>query len=155
MPNVTGVVEKKFEDALFVGGIRYGGKFKKAEVAKANVGDTVTISFKQNGEWYNIVKVNVDAANTAPQPSSSPVGAKTYRNGSFPIDPLDGQRSIIRQNALTNARSLVERAIAENTVLANSKQVADIILHYAREFEAYTAGDLDREAAESKLEVEE
>lgn len=73
--------------------------------------------------------------------------------GVFPIPATDGQRSIIRQNALTNARELVV-AIAGGVVLETDATVNEI-LRVAKKFEAYTAGDSEAVAAKKALKEKE
>lgn len=81
--------------------------------------------------------------------------ANTYSGGGkgvFPIGALDGQRSIIRQNALTNAREVfVANMILAKKVVAEPNEIAEAIIELARKFEAYTAGDLDADAAAEEV----
>lgn len=75
--------------------------------------------------------------------SYTPSGGK----GVFPIPALDGQRAIVRQNALTNARELYcGLATGDDTM----DLAADSIIRLARKFEAYSCGDLDMEEVEAE-----
>lgn len=68
----------------------------------------------------------------------------------FPVPLFHGDRSIIRQNSLTNAREVY----CSSTVVvssSNTDELADQIIHLARKFEAYSAGDLDRAQAEEEM----
>jgi hypothetical protein len=71
--------------------------------------------------------------------------------GVFPIPALDGQRAIVRQNAITNARELYA-ASKGGKVFDFSRDVAAEIVSVARFFEAYACGDLDMAAAIEKKE---
>jgi hypothetical protein len=65
-----------------------------------------------------------------------------YKEKVFPIPPLHGDRAIVRQNALARATDVYIAARGgkpfdlEDTTL-------DLIIKFARKFEAYTAGDID------------
>jgi hypothetical protein len=73
----------------------------------------------------------------------------------FPIPALHGDRSIVRQNALTNAREMVMtmEQLMGNTI-ANTAQTQDAmaqaIIRVARQFEAYSAGDIERLGADEQ-----
>lgn len=145
--------------------------FKKHNL---NPGDVVSFSYEE-GSYGNEVDPAAITKNAAGvgTPSAPSVGAASpgavasnsarsgYGNkGVFPIPPLDGQRSIVRQNALTNARELVQRCIITDAVLRKTPAIvqepaalADTIIAIAKKFEAYTAGDSD--AAEVASEMEE
>jgi hypothetical protein len=72
----------------------------------------------------------------------------------FPIPLLHGDRAIIRQNALTNAR---EAVVALFTVSPAGPMPDDVdfakrIISMASIFEEYSAGDIERRAAEKGTE---
>lgn len=124
---------------------------------KVSVGDSIGFEYEPDKYGNKLhdgsIKKGVSApANTA-APTGSTGGGSSGRHGSFPIGALDGQRSIIRQNALTNARELYQTFMAlGNSVAFNSdgldtSTAANQIINVARKFEAYTAGDLDMDAA--------
>ena len=82
-------------------------------------------------------------ASSGTSTSSSLVPAKKeFIPDSFPMAALAPKRSINRQNALTNAVNFLKGDETVTTV--------DII-SVAREFEAYTTGDVDMEDAEAAL----
>lgn len=148
------------------GGVWFSTNFKDHKLA---VGDMVQFNYEAT-KWGNevdpdtivhtgLTPVAVPAtgeptgtATVAPRPyTPAPTGSK----GVFPIPPLDGQRSIVRQNALTNARELVLKVhTTEGSSEDNLKDLVEKVLKVARKFEAYTAGDLDREAAEKSVAAE-
>jgi hypothetical protein len=85
-----------------------------------------------------------------------PMGGK----GVFPIPALDGQRSIVRQNALTNAREMITTLIStsksniEIGVWADRQMqfdnLSEEVIRIARKFEAYACGDLDMEEVQAE-----
>ena len=125
----------------------------------AGVGDTV--EFDGTSGTYGLEGKNVkvvaragtasgaDApvAGTPASTAATPVRA-SYGKGDrvFPIPPLHGDRAIVRQNALARATDLVIGAAGGKPYGVDDTQ-CDLIIRFARKFEAYTAGDLDLEAA--------
>lgn len=140
---------------IFIDGTKYSAGFKKPVVA---IGDAVEFEFKTSqygNEIVSIVKTGAGVptpATPAARPAPS-FGGK----GVFPIPLLDGQRAIVRQNALTNARELVIGLIGatkEDSWAQRKTQfdtLADEVVRIARKFEAYACGDIDREAAERDM----
>jgi hypothetical protein len=82
-----------------------------------------------------------------------PVAASSYSK-MFPIPPLHGDRSIVRQNALNRAADLVAAAHGGKAFAMDDDAVTRIIA-LARKFEAYTAGDLDMEEAVAEAKRED
>jgi hypothetical protein len=69
----------------------------------------------------------------------------------FPIPLLHGDRSIIRQNSVTNAVNLlVHTKLAAG--VTDVDKFAALVVDVARRFEAYSAGDIERLAAEAPQE---
>lgn len=139
MSIVTGVVEAKSK-TKYGYGILVTGKWHNSKFEiKCEKGDTV--EFDDGGKNYcNKLKVISagDAGTSAPAARGGP-------KGSFPIGLFDGQRSIIRQNAVTNANTYVANFLGDQDV-----SIEDL-LDVARQIEAYTTGDLDAEAAEAMV----
>jgi len=144
----------------------YATGFKDSRVA---VGDCICFEFTI-GSYGNDVDITTIVKGT-PSPNSTvtPGPAKagqtsTYGGkGVFPIPPLDGQRAIVRQNALTNARELFATVLSINNVHAGSgivlsdgdiETMTSTIVKIARAFEAYSCGDSDLEEMERELEEE-
>lgn len=135
----------------------YSCGFKKPT---ANAGDEVEFQFTSTSYGNQIDMATFvslrgglsSGATAAPAASAPPVRPAYGNKGVFPIPALDGQRAIVRQNALTNARELICAlpAIGSNT----TDLLAAEIIRIARKFEAYACGDLDREAAEESLAEE-
>lgn len=132
---------------------------------KVNIGETVAFNF-QADKYGNQVDMNsmTAVAATAAQATLQPAAfASVPKNnggsgkGVFPIPALDGQRAIVRQNALTNAREMVcsyandgayaSGHHANGSTIWNFDLMTDDIIKYAKKFEAYACGDDDLKAA--------
>lgn len=159
---------------ITVNGERYQLGFGKLEV---KVGDNVTFEEGDKGYGKEVTKgslvvvasgVAIPAGTVAASPAAAAAvadapapaakgGGKTPTP--FPIPALHGDRAIIRQNALTQAREVVMKSGLPYPVPASSggvgapdnDMVVNEIIRVARKFEAYSAGDLDM--AEAKAEV--
>lgn len=145
---VTGTIEavtdKYGKKNMLVNGKWYS---TKPEWLKTELSKGMNVEFDDGGKNY-IQKLKVagggSTASTPNEPTSN-TPKKEYYKSTFPIDVRDGQRSIIRQNALTNARELVAASYGASEYAA--EDVVDTVVKIARMFEAYTAGDIEREAA--------
>ena len=60
----------------------------------------------------------------------------------FPIPALHGDRAIVRQNALARATDLYVAARGGKPFDLEISTL-DLVISFARKFEAYTAGDID------------
>jgi hypothetical protein len=92
-------------------------------------------------------------------PAASAAPARSYGPPArpFPIPLLHGDRAIIRQNALTNAREAVIELItssgkAGDIAMLDDASVAKRIIAMAAIFEEYSAGDIERRLAEKGAE---
>jgi len=135
----------------------YSCGFKKPPFQE---GDNITFSSNSTRYGMEIVEGSVvggsvgGGAATRPA-TAAPSGAAPAARGGytpaakpFPIPPLHGDRAIIRQNSLTNARELYCSATSmERLETTNVEEHADVVIKLARMFEAYSAGDLDAAAA--------
>ena len=128
------------------------GEWYKTGFAKppAGKGDTVTFDYTEGTYGKEVDAKGMTTARGVPKdaPSSAATPA-TLRpapsyggKGVFPIPALDGQRAIVRQNALTNAREMVVAAAGGKPFVV-SDETTNAIIAYARAFEAYACGDLD------------
>lgn len=100
-------------------------------------GDTVT--FDDGGKTYiKGLKIGVAGA-VAPVAAVSKAISSPSRMGSFPIGVTDGQRSICRQNALTNAINYVSNIGSHDA----AEDTVGYIIEIAKRFEAYTTGSAD------------
>ena len=163
MEQITGIVDDIQNKGLgkgsgiVVNGVKYGAYDPdKTGLGSLQVGQEVRLTYKQQNQYKNIQGSVVPTgasgtAQTMPVASASAPAKSSgggYSRGSFPIGALDGQRSIIRQNAVTNA----------NTYLSNfggtkgEAVTLDDLIAVARQIEAYTTGDLDAQEVESAME---
>jgi hypothetical protein len=134
----------------------YNAGFQKVPAKGSNV------SFQYDeGRWgKELVKKSLttnSAAGTAPaavgggannsSQSARPVGSK----GVFPVPTYDGQRSIIRQNATTNANYLLRTVKGEGSgnmpIPTNIDEYVTLLINTARQIESYTTGDADAQEA--------
>lgn len=126
------------------GGVWYKCGFKNPLIAEGNV---VEFTFTA-GAYGNDVNMDSFKKVSGPPATSSarPTPGFSSGKGVFPIPPLDGQRSIVRQNSLTNAVSLLK----ENSKTLPIDELADQCIALARKFEAYSCGDVDLASAKEK-----
>lgn len=131
--------------------------FKKPSCA---IGDT--ISFEGETGTYGVEAKNITvtakgAGGAVPSAtsvtSSKPSGQPSFNARVFPIPPLHGDRSIVRQNALARSTELFIGARGGKPFDLDEVAV-NLIIRVARNFEAYTAGDLDLAAAKAETERE-
>ena len=160
MSEITGVVEAigtkevktrfgmKPTYSMKVDGEWYKTGFNKPRCDK---GDEVSFSYVEGTYGREVdakaISVGAGGAKGAPTPAT-PRPAPSYGGkGVFPIPALDGQRAIVRQNALTNARELVVGCAGGKPFAVDDEEIIRIIA-IARKFEAYACGDLDARRAE-------
>ncbi len=125
--------------------------FKKPHAA---VGDTVSFDFTEGKYGKDVDMGSFSKTTAAPTEVSAPAAPAAAPRSygppvkPFPIPPLHGDRAIIRQNALTNARELFAVYSTLNKKMDWDKDViAAAVIGLARQFEAYSCGDLDMAAA--------
>ena len=141
---------EKTTHSFQVDGVWYKTGFKKGKFSK---GDTITFTYVEGpyGNDVDVASISTGGGATASAPAAS-AAKPAYTGGGkgvFPIPALDGQRAIVRQNALTNARELYIASVDPTAV--DVKDTAYDIIAIARIFEAYACGDLDAlKAAEMK-----
>ena len=141
MGTVTGVVEWHGDSKFGGQSVKVDGKYfnSKFDIG-CQKGDTV--EFDDGGKNY-CQKLRVTDSG-APVATSGGSGKAPAASG-FPIHPLARERAIIRQNALGNAVQFL--AGPDGGVAGAVLEV----LAVARQFEAWTSGDMDAaEAAEAK-----
>lgn len=144
MSNVTGVVEWAGKNKFGGHSIRVDGNFYNSKFPiPCEQGDTVEFDSGSTGKYCNKLKVVSSGGGTTP----SSGGGKTMpsRRGTFPIPKDDGQRSIIRQNALSRG---VEIVALNPDGLEDREAMLTEAIRLAIEIERWTAGDLDAEEEE-------
>ena len=154
MPTVTGIIEVvsvqerktqwgvKSATSFKLGENWYSGGFKEWEVEK---GDDVQLSFEVNPKGFKDVTTIAVVAKGAPPPVTKAQSGAPRGGRAFPMDALDPSRVIVRQNALTHA---------VKTAIHNSGgDIVDLeqVIGYARQYEAYSCGNLDEAEAEEMM----
>lgn len=126
---------------------------------KANVGDEVQFDGESGAygmEAKNVV-VTAKGAGVPPVVAGSvavkaPAYSGGYKDKVFPVPPLHGDRSIIRQNSLARATEIIIAAYGGKSFTFDDG-LLDLAIKTARKFEAYSAGDLD--LAEAKQDIKD
>jgi hypothetical protein len=144
MGQVTGTVAATNDNYgkvnIQVDGGWYSTKKEWWKGEEPSVGDEV--SFDDGGKNY-IKYFKITGKGAAPSGGSSSGGPKAPVGRQFPVAPLAPERTINRQNALTNA---VKYVAGIDLALSSKEEVVAI----ARYFEAYTTGDLDAQEASAQ-----
>ena len=136
--------------------MKVGGNWIKCGFKNPGVEVGYTVDFDGISGTYGIEakSVNITARTAAPAAAtttgatSAPTAAapkaaySSYKEKVFPIPPLHGDRAIVRQNALARATDLYIAARGAKPFELEASTL-DVIIKFARKFEAYTAGDLD------------
>jgi hypothetical protein len=147
MAMVNGVVDWAGENKFGGHSIRIDGNYYNSKFPiKCEAGDTVEFDNGSTGKYCNKLKVVSKGGGAA---SSSAVSSRPYKRGSFPIAVDDGQRSIIRQNALGRAVEVV--ALSPEGLNTRDEIIVEVI-RVASELERFTAGDIDAEIQEEAKE---
>lgn len=140
--------------SIEVDGVWYKCGFKKPP---CKVGDEV--EFNENTSAYGMEAKDIRPIGTrAPSGEDTPV--KTQPKASynsrpektFPVPPLHGDRSIIRQNSLAHATQLVVFQIREMGTTVSLDDMARMVIELASKFEEYSAGDIERHAADNMVQ---
>lgn len=122
----------------------WNNKFQEVP-AEITTGAVVEVYSKKDPFWHSLTLTTkgVDVLTVAPVPPTVDTSIETL---SRPV--LNKERTIIRQNALGNAVRFYDMNGKEATMAE--------VISVAREFEAYTAGDNDRESfKEAAMELSE
>jgi hypothetical protein len=130
--------------------VKAGFKDPKVKLGDEVEFDGVTTSYGLETKVVNIIKVGVGVVPVAAAPvvtsstAAVPAPKASYARAEkvFPIPALHGDRSIVRQNALARATDLYIAARGGKPFELDAGNL-DLVISFARKFEAYTAGDLD------------
>lgn len=114
--------------------------FKPAPFAK---GDTIEFDATSGAYGMEVDFPSIRVINKGDGAAPSG-GAAGKPRGAFPIAANDGQRSIIRQNAVTNAREIVCFTTSGSAGSTTNDELLDEILRVAQRIELYTTGDKER-----------
>lgn len=156
---------KKVYDLLLDDGNYYKQGFKKPI---CDVGDSVTIEYNvgqygneitsliRSGTSSGAAPLAVSGGGSQTSQNASPNQYSNKGNKPFPVPSDHGDRSIIRQNSLTNARELVVAQViktASDGIPLDT--LAEMIIGIAYKFEEYSSGDREVKAVDSLLESNE
>ena len=153
MTQVTGVIEATTDkfgkfNVLMDNGKWYSTNPERAPNPRPVKGQTITFDSGSTGKYLNSVRIEGGASATpATKPASG--GGSFSANSTartFPVAPLAPERTINRQNALTNA-------VAYYTHFDDDVPTPENVIEVARKFEAYTTGDLDLEEAKREMGI--
>lgn len=116
-------------------------------------GDMVEFEVVQNGEYQNVKpgtlkKVDQAEPTQTGKPPVTNVGSTTNSGRQFPVPTRHGDRTIIRQNALTHATAIVLKTGSD--LGSDLPGVANKVIGVAKILEAYSAGDEERRQDEAK-----
>jgi hypothetical protein len=150
MSTVNGYVKAKSSNKFGYGILVNDKWYNSKDEPSCAKGDYVT--FDDGGKNYinGLSKTTAPAGSSADKPSyASKSGG--YNRGVFPVPKMgDGARSIIRQNALTNAVATVSMVMSSGiTAKVTEDKLVEMVFKIARQYEAYSAGDIDAEAAKA------
>lgn len=159
---ITRAVKTKFGEkpvytAIDTYDVAYEMGFKKPAF---KVGDEVEFTFTETkyGKQVDLDSVRVVRSGTGSGVTSAPPAAPVKPaytpavSRQFPVPPLHPDRSIVRQNALQHAGRIVA-AFINNTKVVNGDEAVTLdeavewTILAARQFEAYSCGDAELQAA--------
>ena len=154
MTQVTGVIEATTDkfgkfNVLMDNGKWYSTNPERAPNPRPVKGQTITFDSGSTGKYLNSVRIEGGAPAPASKPASSSGGGSFSANSTartFPVAPLAPERTINRQNALTNA-------VAYFAHFEDGVPTPENVIEVARKFEAYTTGDLDLEEAKREMGI--
>ena len=132
------------------GWVKCGFKDPGVQVGYEVEFDGTTGSYGVETKKIEILKRSTGTAAAAPaavtSSAAAPKAASGYSSGYkekvFPIPALHGDRAIVRQNALARATDLYIAARGGKPFELEASTL-NLVISFARKFEAYTAGDLD------------
>ena len=154
MTQVTGVIEATTDkfgkfNVLMDNGKWYSTNPERAPNPRPVKGQTITFDSGSTGKYLNSVRIEGGAqATPASKPASGGGYAASQNARTFPVAPLAPERTINRQNALTNAVAYVTSCYEDSDTAT-----PELIIEVARKFEAYTTGDLDLEEAKREMGI--
>lgn len=118
-----------------------------ASVAASLVkGDIIEVTYEKSGDFFNLTNVVFIEKGTAPAPSTSTSGSgyKSGGTGGSYTEAPEKQASIQRQNALTNATSLVVAALEQGVYKKTTSPeiILTEVIRIATQFTAFNSGEL-------------
>lgn len=129
------------------------GSSKFIELVRSlSEGDKIEAKYEQNGGYWNLVDVTLLEKSSGVSQSESSTSNAATSKASYGKEEPEKQASIQRQNALTNAVSIVKAAV-EQGIYKKSTSPELLIqetLRIAKEFTAFNSGTLQ----ENELKVD-
>jgi hypothetical protein len=158
---------RRDQKGLQVNGDWYSSFNKPKGIENVSKGDVVTFSYKTNGRYKNIASEITHSEEDGTAGSGASSGGTTPRNSSggasrnsgdkqngrsgFPVGPNEYQRTIARQNALTNSCNLAASiGLVDNSM--SPAEIAEAIIPIAERLEEFTTGDRDIRIAKKIFE---
>lgn len=157
--NITGVIDSKRRDGK---GIKIGADWYTVMFSSVldgfDRGDNVEVEYTTKPSPAGPDYRNIKSIKKAVAPASRPVPAATGAGGfgaarTFPVPAFSPERAIIRQNSITNAVKAFAGIPMECAEFDNHNDLAEAVIDLARRFEAYSAGDLDRDIVEKEVKA--
>jgi len=128
-----------------------GEWYKTGFKSMVNKGDNVSFNYTDGAYGKDVQVASLSKLDGGAEPVSAGERMATVASGyGFPMGLRDKGRAINRQNALTNAVAYLSVVDTEGVMIT-----PDLVIEIARKFEAYTTGDIEREAAAKLAEGEE
>jgi hypothetical protein len=122
-----------------------GEWYKTGFKSMVNKGDNVSFNYTDGAYGKDVQVASLSKLDGGAEPVSAGERMATVASGyGFPMGLRDKGRAINRQNALTNAVAIVTSPVF---TFSKGMSLTEAVIKLAREFEAYTTGDLEREAA--------
>lgn len=135
--------------------MKVNGTWVKCGFKNPNVDVGYTVDFDGITGTYGLETKAVNIISRSPSPTPAAVspaslvsvpvksyGGGGYKDKVFPVPALHGDRAIVRQNALARATDIYIAARGGKPFDLEASTL-DLVISFARKFEAYTAGDLD------------
>ena len=108
--------------------------------------DGVTGTYGTETKKVEVLSKTVTAVPASTTAATTKSFGGGYKEKVFPIPALHGDRAIVRQNALARATDIYIAARGGKPFDLEISTL-DLVIQFARKFEAYTAGDIDMQEA--------
>lgn len=149
---VSGVVQAKTGNgkSIKVNGDFYGA-YRTTELDGINKGDNVSFEyeFSKCGKWRNIKGDITVSAAAAPSQTAAPARSEAPARKNAPAEAgsISRDRTIVRQNATSNASRIVAALIAAGRFNVPGNQIGGAVIRLAVQFEQYCMADAAAPAA--------
>lgn len=148
MATVTGKVSKIRKDrkGLCIDDVWYSG-YKPSYIGEAQVGDTVTFTYTEKGDWKNITEdtLTIGAKGGGSAPSSGGSSSSSGGGGGGGSNQFRSVPQLVRTDAVTQALKLIE---TQGFIYNTGKQALRATLYFANVIAAYVNAEIDVDDAE-------